>query len=84
MSDDTSGPAESAAFARAIRAALGEADGGATKLERVAQTLVALAIEGNMAAIREISERLDGRASSPKARGAGDEPAEVRVKWLKD
>ena len=74
-------------FAAAIKAALLERDGDATKLHRVAQTLVALAIEGNMPAIKEISERLDGKAgaqqSGASAANAPSEPIEVRVKWLK-
>ena len=77
---------DACAFAGAIKAALGETDGDATKLHRVAQTLVSLAIEGNMAAIKEISERLDGKAGTPRERAVKPtaEPIEVRVKWLKD
>jgi hypothetical protein len=73
-------------FIRAINAALDEADGDATKLHRVAQTLVSLAIDGNMAAIKEISERLDGKAGAAhqRAEKPGADPIEVRVKWLKD
>ena len=89
----TSDPSEAAPglpatheFARAIKAALAEADGDATKLQRVAQTLVSLAVDGNMAAIKEISERLDGKAGSARERveKPGTEPIEVQVKWLKD
>lgn len=77
---------EAAEFARAIKAALGETDGDATKLHRVAQTLVSLAIEGNMAAIKEISERLDGKAGAVRESAVrpSSDPLEVRVKWLKD
>jgi hypothetical protein len=71
-----------------VRAALAEADGEATKLHRVAQTLVTLAIDGNMAAIKEISDRLEGR---PPAKGAAAAaqveepgPVEITVKWLKE
>lgn len=77
---------DASAFAGAIKAALGETDGNATKLHRVAQTLVTLAIDGNMAAIKEISERLDGKAGAQRERTAkpAADPIEVRVKWLKD
>lgn len=80
------GATEACAFAQAIKTALNEADGEATKLHRVAQTLVTLAIDGNMAAIKEISERLDGKAGAVRERGGkpSTEPIEVRVKWLKD
>lgn len=80
------GASQASEFANAIKAALGEADGDATKLHRVAQTLVSLAIEGNMAAIKEISERLDGKPGAARERSdkPAAEPIEVRVKWLKD
>lgn len=80
------GVGEACAFAGAIKAALGEVDGNATKLHRVAQTLVSLAIDGNMSAIKEISERLDGKAGAVRkqAENPGTDPIEVRVKWLKD
>ncbi len=80
------GAGEACEFARAIKAALGEADGDATKLHRVAQTLVSIAIDGNMAAIKEISERLDGKAGAVRERAEkpASDPIEVRVKWLKD
>lgn len=82
----------SSAFAAAIRAALAERDDGPdgahTRLDRVAQTLVGLAVDGNMAAIKEISDRLDGKAGALQAQGAPSAtpkgPIEVRVKWLKD
>lgn len=77
---------EASAFGQAIKTALDEADGDATKLHRVAQTLVNLAIDGNMAAIKEISERLDGKpgAAREPAEKPGADPIEVRVQWLKD
>lgn len=76
-----------AAFAAAIKAALEERDGDETKLHRVAQTLVALAIDGNMTAIKEISDRLDGKpgATRPgdKPDAASKHPIEIKVQWLK-
>lgn len=81
-------PRHDAAFAAAIKAALEEREGDETKLHRVAQTLVSLAIDGNMTAIKEISDRLDGK---PGATRPGDTPAaaskqpiEIKVQWLKN
>ncbi len=81
-------PHRGAAFAAAIKAALDERDGDETKLHRVAQTLVALAIDGNMTAIKEISDRLDGKPGAPRP---GDKPGvdpkhpiEIKVQWLKN
>lgn len=78
-------------FCKAVRAALAEADGEATKLHRVAQTLVTLAIDGNMAAIKEISDRLEVRpgakAAAPAAAAVQTEepgPVEITVKWLEE
>ena len=59
-----------------------------TKLHRVAQTLVALAIEGNMTAIKEISDRLDGKPGATrtgdKPDAAPKQPIEIQVQWLKN
>lgn len=79
-------PDEANAFAQAIRRALAQADGEATRLDRVAETLVRLAIDGNMQAIKEISERIDGRSGTLRGQGSTSdgEPVEVSVKWLKD
>ena len=81
-------PRRDAAFAAAIKAALEERDGDDTKLRRVAQTLVALAIDGNMTAIKEISDRLDGKPgatrSGDKPDAASKHPIEIKVQWLKN
>jgi len=81
-------PRHDAAFAAAITAALEERDGDETKLHRVAQTLVALAIDGNMTAIKEISDRLDGKPGAPRLgdtpAAASKHPIEIQVQWLKN
>lgn len=48
-------------FRQQLIAALNEADGNATKLRRVAEALIAKAIEGDLPAIREVMDRVDGR-----------------------
>ena len=81
-------PRHGTAFAAAIKAALEEPDGDETKLHRVAQTLVALAIEGNMTAIKEISDRLDGKPGATRTGDTPDaapkQPIEIQVQWLKN
>ena len=81
-------PRQDAAFAAVIKAALEERDGDETKLHRVAQTLVALAIDGNMTAIKEISDRLDGKPGAPRPGDKPDaepkHPIEIKVQWLKN
>lgn len=56
---------ETGRFRAALLAALEEKDGNATRLQRVAETLVALALEGELPAIREIRDVVDGKAGGP-------------------
>lgn len=58
---------ETGRFRAALLAALEKKDGNTTRLQRVAETLVALALEGELPAIREIRDVVDGKAG-----GAGD------------
>lgn len=48
-------------FVEAIREEVQEADGNRTKLQAIAAKLVEKAMEGDMAAIKEVADRLDGK-----------------------
>lgn len=48
-------------FRDALRTAISEADGDFKKLRRVADALIEKAMSGDVAAIREIGDRLDGK-----------------------
>lgn len=48
-------------FKEALLIALKEADGDHKKLRRVAEALIAKAIDGDVQAIREIADRTDGK-----------------------
>lgn len=57
-------PVAGKAFADMLRVAVNEAHGdGGTKLRALADRLVAEALAGNVQAIREIADRLDGKAT---------------------
>lgn len=54
---------------------------GKTKLDRIAAQLVAEAVDGDVPAIKEIADRLDGRV--PQAiMGEGGGPVALAVSWL--
>lgn len=52
-------------FADMLRVALKQASGDKTRLREVADALVTEAIAGNVPAIKEIADRLDGKATQP-------------------
>lgn len=55
-------PPKEKSFANMLRIAISEAgDGGNTKLREVADALVAKGISGDVSAIKEIADRLDGK-----------------------
>ena len=62
------------AFKRELTVAVHETDGDATKMRRIVVALIARAIAGDVLAIREIMDRVDGRV--PLANPSLDEPPE--------
>jgi len=51
------------------------------KLQRIAGKLVDLAIDGNMAAIKEIGDRVDGKPTQAIG-GDGDKPHELVIRVI--
>ena len=72
-------------FRDALKLAISEADGDAKKLRRVAQALVQKGIEGDVPAIKEIADRLDGKVPQT-VKGDDEDTTPIRhlVSWLKD
>lgn len=65
-------------FKQMLTAAINEADGNTTKLRRIVDRLVLNALEGDMTAIKEVAERIDGKV--PQAvTGADDGPIQHEV-----
>lgn len=67
-----------AAVRRAVNRRLENEEGKPKKLERLADKVVELAMNGDMAAVKEIGERLDGKAAqSVEHTGEGGGPVET-------
>jgi hypothetical protein len=66
-------------FRDALRAAIADTDGEFKKLRKVADALVFKANQGDVAAIREIADRLDGKV--PQAIVGDDEHPALTVTW---
>ena len=58
-----------------------EKGGRTKKLQRVADKLVDLAVEGNITAIKEIADRLEGRPTQTIA-GDSEKPHEVVIRII--
>ena len=70
-----------AAIARALARA--EADGKFTDLNKLADKLLEKAAEGDMAALKELGDRLDGRSVQAIAGADGTGPVELLMAWAK-
>ncbi len=68
-------------WAAALRISVSETKGDKTKLRHIAEKVVELAIEGEMAAVKEIGDRLDGKPAQ-SVEGTGNE-GEFLLRLLK-
>ena len=77
-------PVSQKTFANMLRVAIKEAHGeGGTKLRAVADALVAKAMAGDVPAIREIGDRLDGKVMQQvELSGDPDNPVASRVEMV--
>jgi hypothetical protein len=71
---------------RALLAALDESAPGAeqSNLRRIVDNLIGKAIDGDLSAIKEIFDRIDGKAPTAAAGAATDEPRKVVFQWKSD
>ena len=81
-----SGPKSDKIWADAVRRAvlrrLDNEEGKPQKIERLADNLVRLGMEGDMTAIREIGDRLDGRPHAQTTlTGDPESPLVAEVRW---
>lgn len=74
-------PPKEKSFANMLKIAINEAnEQGGTKLRDVANALVAKAISGDVHAIKEIADRLDGKVPQGLIGGdEGDEPIVIKA-----
>lgn len=64
--------------------AISDAEGDHKALRKVALALLAKAMEGDVAAIREVGDRLDGKVAQTHGQDAESGPIEYTLRWLKD
>lgn len=70
------GPWAEKAWRDAIRmAVLRKAEDGGKKLDKLADALVASGLSGDVSALREIGDRLDGKVPQALVGGGADDPA---------
>jgi len=58
--------------------------GDRPNLQCIVDTLIGKAIDGDLAAIREIFDRIDGKAPTAAAGAGAEEPRKVRFEWKRD
>jgi len=82
----TGSPRAARMITRALIAALEETAAGenATNLRRILDSLVAKAIDGELAAIREIFDRVDGKAVAATAAAEDEQPQKVIFEWNRE
>ena len=82
MSIPPRGPA-SKPVTRALIAALEESAPGANapNLRRIVDNLIGKAIDGDLSAIKEIFDRIDGKAPTATAGTGAEEPTKVVFRW---
>jgi hypothetical protein len=68
---------------RALIAALAESAPGANapNLRRIVDNLIGKAIDGDLSAIKEIFDRIEGKAPTAAAGTGADEPTKVVFEW---
>jgi ribosomal protein L17 len=54
----------------------------AKRLQMVADALVDAAIKGELTALREVFDRVDGRFTRGQAGDGKENPGELRIRWL--
>ena len=71
---------------RALIAALQESAPGADvpNLRRIVDNLMGKAIDGDLSAIKEVFDRIDGKAPTAAAGTGADEPTKVVFRWKGD
>ncbi len=75
-------PPKEKSFANMLNIAIKEAtESGGSKLRAVAEALIAKAISGDVAAIKEVADRLDGKVAQTIA---GDPNAPLSVRSVRD
>jgi hypothetical protein len=72
------------ALLRSLRREQGEVPKGRQRLQLAADALVDAAIAGEMAALRELFQRVDGKLSDAPSGGEGKRPVDLEIQWPKN
>jgi hypothetical protein len=70
------------ALLRSLQREAGKGLKNRQRLQMVADALVDAAIKGEMAALREVFHRIDGKISEAASGGEGSGPVELEIRWL--
>ena len=70
------------ALLRSLRREQGKVLKGRQRLQLAADALVDAAIAGEMAALRELLQRIDGKLSDAPTGGEGRDLSGLRIRWL--
>jgi hypothetical protein len=71
------------ALLRSLQREQGKVLKGRQRLQLAADALVDAAIEGDMAALREVFQRVDGKLSDAPSGGEGKRPVDLEIQWPK-
>ena len=71
-------------FRDALRLEIADAEGDSRKLRKVASALLAAASEGDVAAIKELADRLDGKVAQAVVGDDEHGPIEHIVRWMSE
>ena len=82
QSGNPSGRPKTKPFKEAIQRALKAAGDDDTMLELVANALVAKAQQGDVPAIKELADRLDGKVTLPI--GGDSDAGPIQVRWMRE
>lgn len=81
QSGNPAGRPKSKPFREAIQRALEEAGDDKASLQAVATALVGKALMGDVPAIKELADRMDGKVAQAIIGGEEEDP-EIKVSWL--
>jgi hypothetical protein len=81
QSGNPAGRPKSKPFREAIQRALEEAGDDKVSLQAVATALVGKAMMGDVSAIKELADRMDGKVAQAIIGGEEEDP-EIKVSWL--
>ena len=78
-----SGPKREKPFREALMMEIADAGSDHKSLRRIARALLNKAYEGDMQAVKEVADRMDGKVPQGIENGDPDQPFKMTFEWLK-